>query len=278
MRVRQPELGVIAHRGHGSEPENTMRALRKGHEVGADRIEFDIQQSADGDYVVIHDPTVDRTTDGTGEVGKLSTAQLLELDAGKGERLPLFTEVIDWAVKNDVKLDIEVKHPHPGDEKKLAEIVRGSGLKDPWVMSFDAEFVERFENLAPEVTTAVLVHEKPLLQSTKRGAALGLAVGLGIGLATNAPVLGSVLGTVAGALGGYRLQKALLRRKDLDKDVDLHIPGSRILSPKVIEKAHQRGKEVAVYTVDSPKKARKFLSWGVDGIISNYPDRIKAGI
>lgn len=272
MRVRE----IIAHRGHGSEPENTMRALRKGHEVGADRIEFDIQHSADGDYVVIHDPTVDRTTNGTGEVGKLTTAQLRELDAGKGERLPLFTEVIDWSIQNDVKLDIEVKHPHPGDEKELAEIVRGSGLKDPWVMSFDGEFVERFEDLAPEVTTAVLVHERPLLNRAIQGAGLGLAVGLGVGLAAHSPILGGVLGTVAGALGGYRLEKARLRRKDLDKDVDLHIPGSRILSKKLIDKAHRLGKDVGVYTVDSGEKARKFAGWGVDAIISNYPDRIKA--
>lgn len=276
MKV-QRNYDVIGHRGHGSQPENTMLAFRTGMQKGADRIEFDIQKSADGDYVVIHDPTVDRTTNGLGRVDQLTTHQLRQLDAGKGEHLPLFSEVVDWAVAQDVALDIEVKHPHPGDENDLAQIVRSSGLRDPWVMSFDGDFVERFEKLAPEITTGILVHERPLLDKTALGAKLGAAVGLTTGLLaglSTLPWLGAVAGGVlAGAAGGYALTLHNLRRKDLNRKVDLHIPGQRILNAKLVERAHQKGKEVAVYTVDSRRKGQKFVNWGVDALISNYPER-----
>lgn len=270
-------MQIIGHRGHGSRPENTMSAFQKGREMGADRIEFDIQKDKDGDYVVIHDPTVDRTTNGTGKVADLTTAQLKQLDAGRGQQLPLFTEVIDWAVQNDVALDIEVKHPHRGDEKELAEIVKNSGLRDPWVMSFNGAFVERFENCAPEVTTGILVHERPLFDKAMLGARLGAVAGLTAALASGAsalPWVGLVAGGIlAGAATGYGLQMHALRRKDLQRDVDVHIPGKRILSKKVVERAHAMGKEVAVYTVDNARKGRKFLDWGVDALISNYPER-----
>jgi glycerophosphoryl diester phosphodiesterase len=70
--------------------------------------------------VVIHDPTVDRTTNGKGKVSNFSTSDIQKFDDGQGEHLPLLTEVMDWAVANDVALDIEVKHPHHGDEVALA--------------------------------------------------------------------------------------------------------------------------------------------------------------
>lgn len=273
----QPGDEVIGHRGHGSQPENTLLAFRTGTQKGAHRIELDIQKSADGDYVVIHDPTVDRTTNGVGRVAELTTQQLRQLDAGKGEHLPLLSEVIDWAKAQNVALDIEVKHPHPGDEKELAQIVRSSGLHDPWVMSFDGAFVERFESLAPEVTTGILVHERPLLDRSALGAKIGSAAALVTGLTAGLspfPLLGAVVGGVLlGAAGGYALALRNLRRKDLDRKVDLHIPGKRILNSKLVDRAHSRGKEVAVYTVDNRRKGQKFVGWGVDALITNYPER-----
>lgn len=273
-------MQVIAHRGHGSQPENTMRAFRKGHEMGADRIEFDIQKTADGDYVVIHDPTVDRTTDGTGKVSSYSTADIQKLDAGQGEKLPLLTEVIDWAVANDVALDIEVKHPHPGDETGLAQIVRQSGLRDPWVMSFDGAFMGRFEQAAPEVKTGVLVSPKALSQNAILGAKIGAAAGL-VGmtgaLLAGASAIPAVGGLVAGVLGGaalgYGLSMHKLRNQDLKGNADVIIPSHRLLSSRMVDKAHKAGKEIAAYTVDDPKKGQKYAKWGLDHLISNYPER-----
>ena len=273
-------MQVIAHRGHGSQPENTMRAFRKGHEVGADRIEFDIQKTADGDYVVIHDPTVDRTTNGKGKVSSFHTADIEKLDAGQGEKLPLFTEVIDWAVANDVALDIEVKHPHKGDEVALAQTVRASGLRDPWVMSFDGDFMERFEKEAPEIKTGVLVHERPLFDNAVKGAKIGGVIGavaltgaLLAGASALPAIGGLVAGVVGGAAAGYGLTMHKLRNRDLKREADVIIPGKRILSSKMVDKAHQLGKEIAVYTVDDSKKGAKFIDWGVDALISNYPER-----
>ena len=270
-------MQVIAHRGHGSQPENTMRAFRKGHQVGADRIEFDIQKTADGDYVVIHDPTVDRTTNGKGKVSSFSTSDIQKLDAGQGEHLPLFTEVMDWAVANDIALDIEVKHPHPGDEVALAQTVRASGLRDPWVMSFDGDFMDRFEKEAPEIKTGVLIHERPLFDKAKLGAKIGAAVGLGTALLAGASALPAIGGLVAGLLGGaaagYGLTMHNLRNRDLQREADVIIPGKRIINSKMIDRAHQLGKEIAVYTIDDPAKGRKLVNWGVDALISNYPER-----
>ncbi len=273
-------MEVIAHRGHGSLPENTMKAFRKGHQVGAHRIEFDIQKSADGDYIVIHDPTLDRTTNGKGKVCDHHTADLVKLDAGQGEKLPLFTDVIDWAVTNDIALDIEVKHPHKGDEVALAQMVRGSGLREPWVMSFNGDFMDQFEREAPEIKTGVLVHERPLFDNAKRGAQIGGALGLagmtGALLAgvSALPAIGGLLaGVVGGAALGYGLTMHNLRNRDLHRETDIIIPGKRILSPKMVDRAHDLGKEIAVYTVDDAKKGRKFIDWGVDAVISNYPER-----
>ncbi|MEM4791078.1 MAG: glycerophosphodiester phosphodiesterase family protein, partial [Thermofilum sp.] len=81
---------VVAHRGaSGHEPENTLRAVRRAIEIGADVVEVDVRVSKDGALVVIHDDTVDRTTSGRGKVRDMTAAELRSLDAGKGERIPL---------------------------------------------------------------------------------------------------------------------------------------------------------------------------------------------
>lgn len=279
MHIRKPE--IVGHRGHGSEPENTMRAFQAGRAHGAERIELDIQSNADGDFVVIHDPTVERTTNGQGKVRDLTTEQIQALDAGKGEKIPLFKDVLEWASQQEIPLTIEMKHPKKGEEQLLADMVRGAELKDPWVISFKADFVEKFEACAPEVKTGVLVHERPLFNHAMLGAGAGLVSGLGVALASGLSALPFVVAVGAksllGAYAGYRLSKSALQRKDLDRQVDMHIPGQRILSPKTVKLAQERGKEVAVYTVDDAQKARKFENWGVDAIITNYPERILKG-
>ena len=85
----RPRPWIIAHRGASEEePENTLRALRRAIELGADMVELDVHLSRDGHPVVIHDFRVDATTDGAGEVSALTLAELRRLDAGRGERIP----------------------------------------------------------------------------------------------------------------------------------------------------------------------------------------------
>jgi glycerophosphoryl diester phosphodiesterase len=99
---------IIGHRGASGEyPENTLLAFERAVAEGADSLEFDVRLSADGAVVVIHDPTLDRTTDGAGPVGAHTLEALKEFDAGDGERIPLLTEVLERFP--DLPLIIEVK-------------------------------------------------------------------------------------------------------------------------------------------------------------------------
>ncbi len=105
----EPVVGIYAHRGASAEfPENTLAAFRRALELGAEGIELDVHLSADGVPVVIHDKTVDRTTDGAGAVHELTVAELQALDAGAGERIPTLTDVLDL-VEDKLHVDIEVK-------------------------------------------------------------------------------------------------------------------------------------------------------------------------
>ena len=162
----------------------------------------------------------------------------------------------------------------------LAQTVRASGLRDPWVMSFDGDFMDRFEREAPEIKTGVLVHERPLFDNAIKGAKIGGVVGavaltgaLLAGAGALPAIGGLVAGVVGGAAAGYGLTMHNLRNRDLKREADVIIPGKRILSSKMVDKAHQLGKEIAVYTVDDSKKGAKFINWGVDALISNYPER-----
>jgi len=99
---------IIAHRGaSGDFPENTILAFERGLALGADALEFDVRLSSDGIPVVIHDPTVDRTTNGKGAVRDLTARELSRLDAGLGEGVPTVADVLE--VISDVPLIIEVK-------------------------------------------------------------------------------------------------------------------------------------------------------------------------
>jgi len=115
-----PRRGIAAHRGGAhTRPENTLAAFREAARIGAHQIELDVRRSADGQLVVIHDETVDRTTDGQGAVAELSLAELRRLDAGRfhgpafaGERIPTLGEVLD-AVPRNVWLNIQIKPGEP---------------------------------------------------------------------------------------------------------------------------------------------------------------------
>jgi len=112
---------IVAHRGASGEyPENTMLAFEKGLEMGADALEFDVRLSADGIPVVMHDPTVDRTTDGTGPVSGFSAEELANLDAGEGEGVPTVEQVVKTF--NDVPCIIELKEAGAAD--RVGELLR----------------------------------------------------------------------------------------------------------------------------------------------------------
>lgn len=146
---------LIAHRGGPVyQPENTLAAFQYAIDVGADWLEFDVQRTRDGVLVVIHDETVDRTTDGAGKIVLLNFEQIQALDAGSGERVPTFAEVITLAKSTGVGLMPEAKSPHlyPGIEAQMVTALEGGGVVDQAVVqSFDSRALVEVLRANPEV-------------------------------------------------------------------------------------------------------------------------------
>lgn len=151
---------VIAHRGgRVYQPENTMAAFSQAVEDGVDWLEFDVQMSKDGTLVVIHDETVDRTTNGTGAVAALTLSELTVLDAGGGQHIPTFAEVIDFAAKSGVGILPEAKSPrlYPGIEAAMIEEIDAARYAGHTIVqSFDAGTLDTFHRLDPNLALCAL--------------------------------------------------------------------------------------------------------------------------
>jgi len=150
----------IAHRGgRFYEPENTIAAFQHAIDTGADWIEFDVQQTKDRALVVIHDETVDRTTDGTGMVKDMTLEQIRELDAGNGQQVPTFEEVIAFAKENGVGILPEAKSPHlyPGIEKNIVDtLVTNDYVQKTVVQSFETDTLENILTINQEINICPL--------------------------------------------------------------------------------------------------------------------------
>ena len=150
---------VISHAACGGHaPENTLAGIRKALGFGVDAIEIDVQASADGVPVLMHDLTVDRSTNGSGEVAALSLDELHALDAG-GEPVPALAEVLE--LKTVTLIVIEVKQP--GIEERIAAVVREEkALADVMVWSFFPEALEGMRRAEPRIPTGLLVAARSL--------------------------------------------------------------------------------------------------------------------
>src|SRR5499427_5559556 len=166
-RAREAGAPLIGgHRGNPAEhPENTLASFRSAIELGVDMIECDVHLSADGELVVIHDHTLDRTTDGSGLVVQRSLADIRRLDAGGGERVPVLAEVCELA-RDRVSLAIELKQipiPYPDLEEKLIACLGALGMLDQTaVLSFDHRSVRRVKELEPRLAVGVLEGARPI--------------------------------------------------------------------------------------------------------------------
>jgi glycerophosphoryl diester phosphodiesterase len=160
------ELDVVAHRGHTwIAPENTLPALASAVRSGADWIEFDVRTTADGVPVVIHDRTVDRTTDGTGSVWDLTVDEIDRLDAGSwfapafaGVRVPHLDEVLDLLMPDGPRLLLEIKPPASADQVKVVvSRLAERGLPERTVVqSFDPGILHLVAEVAPELRRGLL--------------------------------------------------------------------------------------------------------------------------
>lgn len=149
-------MHIMGHRGTPrEEPENTLRSLRRALEIGVDAVEVDVHLSRDGRVVVIHDDTVDRTTNGHGRVRDLTFAELRKLDAGKGERLPSLEEVIDL-VRGRAHLVVEVKDPAAG-LPVLRIFQEREIFPEAHVISFWHPLVKALKEQEPRLRTGILL-------------------------------------------------------------------------------------------------------------------------
>lgn len=233
---------VIAHRGaSGYAPENTIASFDEAVRLGADFIELDIQLSKDGELVVIHDLTVDRTTNGSGEVKNYTFAELQTLDAGSwfhpkfaGEKIQKLTTILD-RYKGKVGFFIELKSPslYPGIEDKLAKILKGKQLDGDQVLiqSFDTAAIKKIRDILPHVKTGVLVKF-------------------------------SVKGVSNEDL------------RQLSTFVDFINPNKRLVTKSLVKRVHHYGMKICPYTVRDQGSVQFLLNTGVDGIVTDYPDYI----
>lgn len=154
---------LIGHRGAaGLEPENTLRSFERALEEGCDMIEFDVNMTADGIPVVIHDNSVARTTDGTGSVGEMTFDDISRLNAGKGERIPSLEEVLE-AFWGRIGMNIELKGEDTGGPvaSLLRMFIDERGGGDVIVSSFSPINLKEFTDFGTGIPTAVLVDHIP---------------------------------------------------------------------------------------------------------------------
>ncbi|MFA6693392.1 MAG: glycerophosphodiester phosphodiesterase family protein, partial [Bacillota bacterium] len=154
---------VVAHRGNSSvAPENTLAAIQSAIDVGADMVEIDVYATKDGEIVLLHDGTLDRTTNGRGSVQNFTLAQLKELDAGSwknaryaGEKIPTLQEALLLA-KDQIRVVIELKTV--GQELKVRDIVEELGMKGQVaVISFHTAAIRTFRQIASDIPAAILI-------------------------------------------------------------------------------------------------------------------------
>jgi glycerophosphoryl diester phosphodiesterase len=251
-RRAQPALEggplLIAHRG-GSllAPENTMAAFEAAVERwGADMIELDVHASADGRCVVIHDPTVDRTTDGAGRVRDMAYAQLATYDAG-------------YRFTTD-------GHTFP---------FRGRGLRIPTI----EDVLERLPDARLTVEVKDGAAQDPLFAAIDRFGAAHRVVAAGMH-ARDRTRFRDYLGPVSASTETMRAFWVLERTRlngfwRLPADV-VQVPeehdGRRVVTPRFVRALHAQGVPVHVWTVNDETDMDRLLDWGVDGIISDRPD------
>lgn len=230
---------IFAHRGSSAHaPENTLVAFKLALDQRADGIELDVKLSADGQIVVMHDDTVDRTTNGTGRVKSLTLRELKQLDAGlkfeskyKDERIPTLAEVFD-TVGQQVLINVELtNYSSTSDDlpDKVVALVKDFRLEESVILSS--------YNIAA-LCRARCKHSK---------LPLGVLVFSG----------------TASAI----LQSRLLRFGPL---LALH-PSTADCTPKLIKAAHSKKCRIRVYTVNQPDVMRQVYSYGVDGIFTDDP-------
>ena len=227
------KIVVTAHRGaSGLAPENTIAAMLKAIEYESDFSELDVQETKDGQLILLHDDDLQRTTNDSGPIWEKTYADLQGVDAGSwmspefaGEPIPLFSSVID-TVKGKMKLNIEIKiNNHQQDlERRVVNLIEEKDFADQCIVtSFNRPTVEKVKELNPNLKVGLIFSKWPV---------------------------GDI----------YNNNWSLLS------------VNAKLVDREFVEKAHQAGKEVHVWTVNEPEDMKRMMDYGVDNIITNRPD------
>lgn len=239
-----PYPKLAAHRGAGKlAPENTLASLRLGHAHGYRMVEIDVKLSADGVAFLLHDATLDRTTNAVGRADGLSWRELSQLDAGAwhsppyaGEPLATLAAVARWTRANDVAVNIEIK-PTPGRERETGAAIAldakalwaGADVK-PLLSSFSEIALEAARDAAPELSRAWLIEQ---WQDDWREHVMRLAC--------------------------------------VAMDVK-----HTVMTRERVDEFHAGGVRVAAWTANDPLRVGDLLAWGVDTVITDAVDVIPA--
>lgn len=247
-RSEKSDIKIIAHRGGSNlAPENTMAAFQNALDLGVDMIEIDIEQTIDSVVVVIHDTKVDRTTNGKGKVDSLTYSYIKTLDAGswfntrfKGEKISTLEEVLE-AVNGKATVLIEIKsgdERYPGIEKRTVEAIQRFNAHS-WtiVQSFNKKTVERVKILDNKIITYYLLGRN--------------------------------------FMSYYH---SLQAKNKKDKTQEFLFDGIAVhysmLNAASVDSVKQMGLGVFTWTVDEEDDMKKMIEFGVDGIITDSPDKL----
>lgn len=249
-----PKPRMFAHRGcGGTAPENTLVSFEMAVEAGTDILEMDVHATSDGHIVVMHDEMLERTTNGVGPVSSVSLAELKRLDAGyrfspddgktfpyrdKGITVPTLREVAEKFP--DIPFNIEIKQNEPRIESAVFELLKELDHAEITLLASEKDFlVERIRKLDPRLPTNFC----------------------------SAEVLEFMQCMHQNSWTDY-----------VAPGVALQIPeeyyGMQVLTPELLEAAHLYGVEVHIWTVNEEADMRRLLELGVDGIMTDYPERL----
>ena len=244
----------IAHRGGlGLSPENTIVSFQRAIKEGADILELDIRSTSDSILVLLHDETVDRTTDGKGRISELTLKEAKRLNAGYqwtaddsisfpfrtlNIKIPTFNEFL--ANFKDYKLNIEIKQHDNFIAKKLCESLKENQIGDNVVIgSFNDEVLDEFRYHCPDVATSPGRNE---------------------------------IRTFYGFSYVY-LDRFYSPKSDIYQLPDF-FGSTHVLTEKFVNAIKQKNIPIFVWTVNEPDEMKKFIEMGLDGIITDYPDRL----
>jgi len=236
---------VVAHRGSsGLAPENTMAAIRRGVEAGADMVEIDVQSTADNQVIVFHDSVLGRTTNGSGRVDRWTLDSIQKLDAGSwkgaefaGERVPLLREAIDYLLGR-AYVNIELKHREddPSDHllRMVLEEIAGAGMEGYTLLSsFDHRLLIKASTHNPAIPTAVILHPDDRGLPSERALSVGA-------------------------------RAVVLSRRQLTRRVSEDARSARI--------------PIGVYTVNDAQDVARAIDYGVSAIVTNHPEIVMAAV